>query len=399
MKRIIIANFYPVWPPIGGGQRRIFFLARELSKSFDVEIVAPEREGTYRAIEFSQTLKEFRVPVEKRFRDLEVRLDSQLKMAADLSYALYWRECSMYQEFLAKRLVGAAAAITAHPYSVYAIKDALGRSGTPIIHDSQNVELKQKKAVLADHMEYLKDIRDVEAVAVAETDLTIACSIDDAQTFEREYGIKGQEIKIVENGVDAIGVPNVADQYKMDIRARLGIENRLVAVFGGSFHHPNFRAVDAIIELARNKPDVAFIILGTVCEYAALRGNVPSNVRALGAVDESVKWLVFSIADIGLNPMEEGSGTNIKMFEYAAAGMVVVSSRFGARGVPLVEGTEFIVAESNEMADALQRLALMGAGGRREIGERARVAIRSAADWSVIGRRYISAVAGVAGGI
>ena len=50
-------------------------------------------------------------------------------------------------------------------------------------------------------------------------------------------------------------------------------------------------------------------------------------------MDENTKWLLFNIGDFGLNPMEQGSGSNIKIFEYAAAGLVIVSTPFGVRGV------------------------------------------------------------------
>ena len=78
--------------------------------------------------------------------------------------------------------------------------------------------------------------------------------------------------------------------------------------------------------------NVVFVILGTVCHYERLSAALPANVVVLGAVEESAKWMAFAAADIGLNPMEHGSGTNIKLLEYAAAGLVVVSTRFGARG-------------------------------------------------------------------
>ena len=38
-------------------------------------------------------------------------------------------------------------------------------------------------------------------------------------------------------------------------------------------------------------------------------------------------------ADIGLNPMVSGSGTNLKIPEYLAFGLAVLSTNFGARGI------------------------------------------------------------------
>jgi glycosyltransferase involved in cell wall biosynthesis len=397
MKRIVIANFYPVWPPLGGGQRRIFFLARELSKAFDVEIIVPERQGSYKTIQFGRGLREIRVPVEGSFRSLEGRLDKRVQMAADLAYTLHWRECRLYQEVLAQRLQGASAAITAHPYSAYAILDARESHRVPMIHDSQNMEINQKRSVLA-APDDLEEIRRVEATAIEESALTIACSRDDAEGFVGEYGADPLKIRIVENGVDTVGVPDLAMNGRGDIRKRLDLVDRFVAVFGGSYHHPNFQAIDAIIQLARNLPEMVFLILGTVCRYKGLEGDKPPNIICLGAVDENVKWLAFAISDVGLNPMTEGSGTNIKMLEYAAAGLVVLSTPVGAREVPLRAGVDFIQSELEDMERTLGELQSGDPSVRHGIGSRARRTIAELADWAVIGRRYVACLREVAGG-
>jgi hypothetical protein len=116
----------------------------------------------------------------------------------------------------------------------------------------------------------------------------------------------------------------------------------------------------------------------------------------LGEVDENIKWLAFSLSDVGLNPMEQGSGSNIKMFEYAAAGLTILSTEFGARGVPLRPDHEFVLSETDHMEAALRQLNQMERREVRERGARAREAITAAADWTVIGRRYADNIARVA---
>jgi glycosyltransferase involved in cell wall biosynthesis len=392
MKRVVIANFYPVWPAIGGGQRRIFFLARELAKEFDVEIVAPERSGVSKTIEFTPSFRESRVLVEPSFRQSEVGLDEQVKMASDVAYARFWDQCLEYQNVLARRLASADVAITAHPYSIRAIDAALGERDIPVVFDSQNVECRQKVSVLKDFPEHLEVVRDIEKMALERSALTMACSVLDARGFAEEYGFDSSKVVIIENGVDALGVPSVPDDAVAQIRARLGMSDRLVAVFGGSYHHPNFRAAERILEVARELPDMVFLILGSVCNYPALQSHTSANVRCLGLVDESVKWMAFRIADIALNPMELGSGTNIKMFEYAAAGLATVSSSFGARGMPLEEGTEYLAAENADLPRVLGGLSVSDRPRLVEIGQRARNKVIQVADWTTIGRRYTQAV-------
>lgn len=395
MKRVVIANFYPVWPAVGGGQRRIFYLARELSNEFDVELVVPERSGTTKTVEFGRSFRECRVAVEARFRNSEIKLDEEVRMAADLAYARHWEECTQYQEVLANRLASADVAITAHPYSIAAVRSALRGRDIPVIFDSQNVEARQKLSVLKDFPAHMEVIRGIERMALEQSDLTLACSQADAQAFGEDYGIDPTAVLIIENGVDAVGVPDVPGEVLAQVRARLGLERRLSAVFGGSYHHPNFRAAERILEVAPQVPDMVFVILGSVCNHPMLQNLSAVNVRCLGQVDESVKWMAFRTADIGLNPMELGSGTNIKMFEYAAAGLPALSTGFGARGIPLEAGTEYLPAELDAMPRVLGALSITDRERLAGIGQRARRKVTDIADWTAIGRRYRDAVRGL----
>jgi glycosyltransferase involved in cell wall biosynthesis len=389
LKRVVIANFYPVWPVIGGGQRRIFFLARELSKVFDVEIIVPDRLGVCMTTFFGSRLRETRIGVGGRFRSLEIKVNAEAEMAADVAYALHWEECDLYNDLLTERLASADIAATVHPYSIYPLLRCRAGRNIPIIFDSQNVELRQKASVLASTPRLLNATRDVEATALRSSQRVIACSREDAVAFAEDYGIDATQVTIVENGVDARGVPAVPEEIVGQLRERLGLSSDLIAVFGGSFHHPNFRAAERIVELAKGLPTMKFIILGGVCNYEPLKRNLPRNVICMGEVDESTKWMAFGLADIGLNPMETGSGTNIKMFEYAAAGLPVLSSPFGARGIGLEAGREFIVCELDEMLEELGRLKPTDRGYLKTMGLAANKSVTAIADWSVIGKRYI----------
>lgn len=397
MKRIVIANFYPVWPVIGGGQRRIFYLARELSKDFDVEIVSPERGNTGGTTVFGHRFRETRVAVGPRFRAMEIALDNNVKMAADVAYALHWEECGLYQDMLARRLAKADVAITTHPYSIGPILAARDGRDVPVVFDSQNVEIRQKADVLKGFPDLLDAVGRTERTALEQARLTIACSTSDAETFGTAYGIDPGQVVIIENGVDALGVPQVPAEVRAQLRDRLGVSSRLVALFGGSFHHPNFRAVDRILDMAAQAPEVVFLLLGTVCRYEALAKAQAPNVVRLGEVDESTKWMAFATADVGLNPMELGSGSNVKMFEYAAAGLAVVSTPFGARGVPLDPQTECLVAEVDAIPALLRTLAAGSRADLAAIGQRARSKVLDRADWAVIGRRYRQAIGRLTG--
>ncbi|MGB8816555.1 MAG: glycosyltransferase [Rhizobiaceae bacterium] len=387
-KKITIANFYPVWPPVGGGQRRIFFLARELAKKYLVDIVVLGRDGTNRTIEFGENLREITIAAEQRFRDCEHVVDAKVKMAADLAYTLHWNECQSYQRYLRKSISDSAAVVSAHPYSTYAVLDARGNRTVPFVFDSQNVEYFQKTPVLADQPAYLEEIGKIERTSLEFAALSIACSQNDAEGFAKLYNVDASKIRIVENGVDAIGVPQLDSAKRAVIRAELGLENKTVALFAGSFHFPNFKAADRVLEMAKRLPGTIFVFLGSVCKYDALANCGLSNVILLDAVDESTKWLAFHVSDIGLNPMETGSGTNIKLFEYAAAELHILTTKFGARGTPFVDGKDFTVCEIDEFASQIGRISALSRAAQTKIGKNARNCALKHVDWSVIGSVY-----------
>jgi glycosyltransferase involved in cell wall biosynthesis len=54
-------------------------------------------------------------------------------------------------------------------------------------------------------------------------------------------------------------------------------------------------------------------------------------------------------ADIFINPVQRGSGVNIKMVEAMQAGLPVVSTTLGARGLSWRDGQHLLTADSAEL--------------------------------------------------
>jgi glycosyltransferase involved in cell wall biosynthesis len=392
-RKVVIANLYPVWPVTHGGQRRVFFLARELSKHFDVEIVVPHRLGSNSSLSFGPGFQEIRIATETGFNRLADAVDDTVKMASDAAYAKYWPECRAYQHVLAERLRDADIAISTHAYSIGALIDALGDRSIPIVYDAHNVEVRLKQPLLERHPALLDAVRTIERTAVERADLIVSCSEDDRDGLVAEYGVDRARIELVENGVDALGVPRLAPDQLGRVRADLGIGSRLVAIFGGSYHYPNFEAVARILRAAEHLPHIVFLLVGTVCWHDMTKAAKPDNVVCLGEIDESTKWAAYLIADVALNPIDSGSGSNIKLFEYAAAGLPVMTTRFGARGAGSPLREHLILVETGDLETSLRNLAAMDREELRRLGAGARVAARATADWSTIGRRYADHVA------
>ena len=149
----------------------------------------------------------------------------------------------------------------------------------------------------------------------------------------------------------------------------------------GSWHGPNLEACEQIFRTARLCPDTTFLLMGSQCRFFEQKGTkLPGNVSLLGLVSDEEKNRVFSLVDLALNPMLSGSGTNLKMFDYMAAGIPVITTLFGSRGIDRKD--LMIIAEPPaEMAKAIQEYSSEKYQG---LIEEARNYVNATFDWQVI---------------
>jgi glycosyltransferase involved in cell wall biosynthesis len=118
---------------------------------------------------------------------------------------------------------------------------------------------------------------------------------------------------------------------------------------------------------------------------------VGDRLCLMGVVDEKDKKLAYQAADFALNPIFKGSGSNIKMFDYLASALPVVTTPVGARGIAGENENHFLVAEKETFADAVKRL-LQDASLRKSLGRAGRKLALEKYDWRVISRGAARAI-------
>jgi hypothetical protein len=101
-------------------------------------------------------------------------------------------------------------------------------------------------------------------------------------------------------------------------------------LFAGSNHPPNKEAVQFIIKhVAPKLPQYDFVIMGSVCDRLSKKGNM----LITGPVSKTGKNKWFNRADMFINPVVKGSGSNLKMLEYMYFDKPIVATPTGARGM------------------------------------------------------------------
>jgi glycosyltransferase involved in cell wall biosynthesis len=151
---------------------------------------------------------------------------------------------------------------------------------------------------------------------------------------------------LVPNGVNCDEIFFTDIEKRIKNKQELGILDETLGLFMGSWHQPNLESCEIIFEIAKKCPHIKFLLMGSQCLYFKGR-KLPENIALLGVVSEYTKKLILSVVDFALNPMLSGSGTNLKMFDYMAAGIPIITTKFGTRGIDNKEG--FIISEPAEM--------------------------------------------------
>lgn len=394
-KRLTVAVTFPIYPPRGGGQSRVFHLYRHLAKWWDIEVVTFTGAGdTYFEGEIAPGLREIRIPKSQEHETQELKLSEAAGWVpiTDVAMPRLHALTPDYATALRDSAAQADVLVACHPYLVDALLGAA--PGKPMWYEAQDVEADLKVKILGDSVvakELLAETRAAEARCWKNAKVAYACSNADLERLGQLYGNTAALMLEVPNGVSLEDVPFTPPFERQTLRKRMGIGDAKIALFMGSWHGPNLEAVEHIIRFARKLPAVSFLILGS----GGLAFNnqlLPRNVGILGVVDDEVKSVVLSMATVALNPMTSGSGTNLKMLDYFAAGLPVVSTAFGARGLGCQPARELLIAEIEDFADAISQLLSLPEDALRRMTSCAREATINEFDWAKIAKRFYDRV-------
>jgi glycosyltransferase involved in cell wall biosynthesis len=207
---------------------------------------------------------------------------------------------------------------------------------------SHNLEHRLLEHTDPRHRRFAPWMRRIESAAANDFCDIFPCAEEDLQFFRSHDPAGRLRLPLIRCGVDP-AVYAAPPQTRARIRAQLGLsdEDRLL-VFSGSRFEPNLRALTALRDFCRKEAAflagerVYILVLGSVCEAPTREGAM----IATGRVDDSIPYL--TAADAGLNPVMSGSGANVKLFEYLAARLPILSTTFGVRGTKMKPKVDFV---------------------------------------------------------
>jgi FkbM family methyltransferase len=379
--KVVITDNQCIEPAVGGGRLRLLGLYSTLTAGIEATYV-----GTYdwpgpqyRELQLSKRLREIDIPQSREHFALNDHLNALLPGKTIIDVTIPWLVWSSQDLVNAVREHAAEAAVVifSHPWMYGCLRDVVREGEKLIIYDSQNCEAVLRAKLLGSN-EFgaclAESVKWIEGQLCHESDLILACSEEDKQAFVELYGVKSQKIVIVPNGVDVQAIHPASASVRARAREKLAVAG-FTALFIGSAYPPNIEAVQLILkQLAPANPDVTFIIVGGAGDRAVAEGFSPDalpNVRIFGAISDEERNEAYAAADIAINPMLTGSGTNIKMLDFLAAGLPTISTPVGARGITNPHDECFVVDDVSRFSDWIERLrqdpalyAKLAAGGR-----------------------------------
>lgn len=402
-QRFVVLNTFSCHPPRGGGQQRCFHLYRHLAELCDgnvIILVLDSEASESSSRQLAPGVEERVIPLSDaaraRLRVLTEQLDTPI---GDLFAMRVWHEQPAFVAALRNLLTPDTIGIAAHVYLAEALqRHHRGRWW----YDAYNVELDLKREILAPGLavaspearawalETLERLADIEAMACRESSWVGACSQADWDRFRELQPLPADKGIVIPNCADVSGVAFVGLTQRREWQRRVG-RPRPVALFVGSWHVPNLEAAEWLIhELAPACPEIDFVLVGSQC--AGLAGApLPPNLRCVGVVSDAELRVLLALADVGLNPVTRGSGSNLKMLDYAAVGLPVLTTPFGRRGIALSD-KECWVAERRHFAAALRGLLQCPDAELAAILVEARRRIEREHDWRHAAQRMLQQV-------
>ena len=89
-------------------------------------------------------------------------------------------------------------------------------------------------------------------------------------------------------------------------------------------------------------------------------------------------------------PLRIGGGSRLKILEALACGLPVVSTRIGAEGLLLKPGEDYVLAEPEQMADALAQ-AIRDSAAIQSMAQHARQIVLDTYDWCALAQKLEAA--------
>jgi glycosyltransferase involved in cell wall biosynthesis len=353
-KKIVFISGIRLFPPIAGGHLRSTNLIESLTASYDVLVYSFT--GRRKDYLVEKRSKAYQIgPGLREFVNLNILLGCLQSLTNHLKIPRIWQPLILgllpLPKSLIKELEEAEVVILDTPYLYRLAKRIAGKT---VILNSHNLEYRLCMGNVSERMLFQPLVKRIEARAAQTVDAVFCCSQED-RDFYRTKGGKDLVTLDIPNSIRVEAfLRNQDERLRIRRELRLGDAEKVI-LFTGSYYRPNVDALDKLQEFCSKYGQrlrdsrVTFLVVGSVSKHPINE----NNLVATSFVETVAPY--FSAADFAFNPVETGSGTNIKMCEYIAAFLPVIATRFGTRGWRLDDGEDAILFQDDNLLQTIER--------------------------------------------
>lgn len=264
-----------------------------------------------------------------------------------------------------------------------------GRSlfGGQVVLAEHNVEYQRLQDQSPDLSQQAYDyMRQTEIMLCNQADSVVTVSEQDQKRLMQD-GVDARRIHHIPHGID---LDSFDQAEALDVRNRYNIpsEAALLVYHGTYLYPPNMQAVQVmaldILPLLRQYGIQARLLAIGPCPPA---DPAWSEVIFSGSVEHVAPYLLA--ADMAVVPLRQGGGTRMKILDYFAASLPVVSTAKGIEGIAVQNGQQAVVVEDADQDFALAVKELLDDPARAvSLGQKGRL-FAEQLDWKIIGKRYV----------
>jgi glycosyltransferase involved in cell wall biosynthesis len=396
MEKLNILNVSPiqVYPPKSGGQLRTHNLNMKLSKNHKIFLFSQvTKKSEFKFSGLSHTYIINNNYTEYQYANIQALLTAHILHSKwKIVTIFYDKILKLFNPKMLKNKVEECDIIqTVLPYQFKYLYD-IKPEDKPIILDEYNVEYDLRKQIINGFLPNQIDKESLsdkickifwkkEKFAVENADVVFMVSEEDRGRTHELYNIPKSKIHVIPNGTN---IPkNILNHgSKEKIKEKYGFKNKKLILFTGSTHLPNIEAVNKIIEMSKSLnycDEILFLVVGSIGDV--FKGKKYKNILFTGLVEDITDY--FKMADIAINPMLSGSGTNIKVLEYMSYRLPIITTKVGARGLDIECKNHAIICDIKEFPYWIETL-LNDEDLRINLGNNARKLAEEKYDWEII---------------
>lgn len=400
MKRpeITAVNHYNVFPFNHGGSLGIRGLYKALSEWFDINIITFVIQDFYPdEVEISQHMKVIPIVLPKELVQIEYAMYEKYGMGKDTlidpspTVVLWYHQFPEIIERVQEIAKNSLVVFAEHTYTWNIIKTAC--PDKHLWYRANNVEYDYKRTTwdkIGCPSDLLQDTYDIEKECCEECERVLTVSSLEIDRFMELYNLpeKFREKFIdIRSGYDTDNLRTVMPSQ----RKKVSEKYNNVGFFITSYTPYGQRAAENCINIAKVCPDLLIIIAGTIKRVFTERA-LPDNVIFTGVISDEEKVYYLQHCDFALNLLEEGAGINVKMFEYFAFGIPVITTEHGARGISVVGGKNCILTRENHYVEDIRAFCDMPLQERDRIAQGALDLLCAQYSWRSIGRMVVEEI-------